>query len=156
MHEDSDDEDEDQAVEGDDDEDRVVDDNVKAVEGSAEEVEQGAGSEDGVSSGYDSSDYDDLESDVSDVSDMGVEDAVAEHITRLMSNQRVVRMHMHPGQIVLLNGNTVHAGDAGKPGLWSPRMHVYLQTVRVKNATWPLEAIHEKFAAKFGNWQNER
>ncbi|GIM16699.1 hypothetical protein Vretimale_19295, partial [Volvox reticuliferus] len=150
------------------------DDSVVVVEASAKEIspdegmlqdmeegepaqniseQPGGNSYDGeASSGYNISDYERLDSDYSDADDCGVPTDIADTITNLFSVQRVVRLHMHPGQMVLLDGNTVHAGDAGKPNSWSPRLHVYAQSKKVKNATWPLEAMHESFAEKFGEW----
>ncbi|GLC52739.1 hypothetical protein PLESTB_000662700 [Pleodorina starrii] len=66
-----------------------------------------------------------------------------------VSAPKMVRMHMKPGQIVLLHVNTVHAGDAGVLNTWSPRIHFYVYRGSVDNETHPVEAMGPLFAALF-------
>ncbi|GLC77417.1 hypothetical protein PLESTF_001933400 [Pleodorina starrii] len=66
-----------------------------------------------------------------------------------VSAPKMVRMHMKPGQIVLLHVNTVHAGDAGVHNTWSPRIHFYVHQGDVDNETHPVEPMGPLFAALF-------
>jgi hypothetical protein len=70
-------------------------------------------------------------------------------VMRFITAARPVRVEMEPGQVILLHGNTVHAGDAGRPGKWSPRLHYYLTAGAIDNETTPVEGIGRRFAALF-------
>ncbi|GLC61235.1 hypothetical protein PLESTB_001734000 [Pleodorina starrii] len=72
-----------------------------------------------------------------------------EGIMLSVSAPKMVRMHMKPGQIVLLHVNTVHAGDAGVLNTWSPRIHFYVYQGSVDNETHPVEPMGSLFAALF-------
>ena len=62
---------------------------------------------------------------------------------------KLVRMQMEPGQVVLLHGNTVHAGDAAVGDRKSPRLHFYVLKGNVDNETNPLFHLGKRFAAMF-------
>ena len=61
----------------------------------------------------------------------------------------VARLVMEPGQLVLLDGNTVHAGDAGAPGQTSVRLHWYFMKEPLDNATYPITMLGKVFASLF-------
>jgi hypothetical protein len=62
---------------------------------------------------------------------------------------KLLRVQMEPGQVLLLHGNTVHAGDAAVGDRKSPRLHFYVQKGKVDNETNPLFPLGKRFAAKF-------
>lgn len=70
-------------------------------------------------------------------------------ILRLVGAPKLVRLMIEPGQIVLVHGNTVHAGDAGIRGEWAPRVHFYATKGMVDNETCPIENAHPLLAKLF-------
>lgn len=61
-----------------------------------------------------------------------------------------VRIKLEPGYVYVMDANLVHAGDAGKPGQYSPRLHYYMITDELANETFILNSQGGEFAAKFG------
>ena len=57
---------------------------------------------------------------------------------------KLLRLQMVPGQIVLLHGHAVHAGDAVILGAWAPYIYFYM-----KQDTHPAESFGRLFAAMF-------
>ncbi len=62
---------------------------------------------------------------------------------------QLVRLVIEPGQLVLLHGNTIHAGDAGSVGVMAPRLHLYAMRESVKNETQPAVGLGPHFEAMF-------
>ena len=48
-------------------------------------------------------------------------------IATLLQPHEVKRPHVQPGEIVIMHGWCVHAGDEGMAGVPAPRTHWYLQ-----------------------------
>ena len=61
----------------------------------------------------------------------------------------VPRLVMEPGQLVLLDGNTVHARDIGVPGQTYVRLHWYFVKEPLDNATYPITMLGKVFASLF-------
>ncbi|GIL93523.1 hypothetical protein Vretifemale_20910 [Volvox reticuliferus] len=134
----------------DDDDDGQLEQDEPA-QGSKQERKDVDGSEKDVSSDYNSSDYERLESDDIDDDPPELSDRDAEYFASVFSQQKVLRLRMHPGQMVLLDGNTIHAGDAGKPNSWSPRLQVYAHSKKVINTTSKaLACCHSSGANGYG------
>lgn len=58
------------------------------------------------------------------------------------------RLHLKPGQVLVMDGHTIHAGDRGLKGVYAPRMHVYIldgQEVQ-QDETWIVSAFAGKLA----------
>ena len=55
------------------------------------------------------------------------------------SRTTLVRVHIEPGYVLVMDGNTVHAGDKGVKGKLSPRMHTYVQRSQPGDSTVPVE-----------------
>ena len=70
-------------------------------------------------------------------------------LLRLVGAPKLVRLLIEPGQIVLVHGNTVHAGDAGIRGEWAPRVHFYATKGMVDNETCPIENANPLLANLF-------
>jgi hypothetical protein len=62
----------------------------------------------------------------------------------------VVRLSFQPGQLLIMDGNLVHSGDASTAGQWTPRLHWYLQRESIDNVTYLITMIGGGFAARFG------
>ncbi|GIM11607.1 hypothetical protein Vretimale_15103, partial [Volvox reticuliferus] len=122
------------------------------AQGSTQQLRHDDGSEVDISSDYNSSDYDQLESDDSAEVHRDLPESTAKSFANVFSHQRVLRLRMRPGQIVLLDGNTIHAGDAGQPDSWSTRLQVSAHSKKSSNTIWPIEGMHHAFARKFGYW----
>ena len=75
--------------------------------------------------------------------------ATESDLVSMVSAPKLVRLMIEPGQLVLLHGNTVHAGDAGSLGEWAPRMHFYATRGVMDNETSPIEHVHPLFAKLF-------
>ncbi|GLC50792.1 hypothetical protein PLESTB_000432500 [Pleodorina starrii] len=121
-----------------------------AAGGTAAGITRDGSSGGGEDSGYGTSDMD-TDSDT-DNEDGSVDDDIAATAVSVLSQHTILRLHVQPGQIVFLHGNTVHAGDGGKAKRWSPRMHWYVRPGKVKDRTHPVEGMHNMFAALFGPW----
>ena len=67
----------------------------------------------------------------------------------MLSAPKLVRLMIEPGQLVLVHGNTVHAGDAGSLGEWAPRIHFYATRGAIDNKPSPIEHVHPLFAKLF-------
>ena len=72
-----------------------------------------------------------------------------EDIMFMIAVPKLVRLVIEPGQLVLLHGNTVHAGDAGSAGDMVPRMHFYATKTSVCNETQPVVGLGPLFEALF-------
>lgn len=74
-----------------------------------------------------------------------------EAFIRTMPTYKIVRLTMEPGDVIIMDGNLVHAGDAGRPGSYSARMHWYIQAGRNAKETvsFPLIALGRLFAEMF-------
>ena len=71
-------------------------------------------------------------------------------IAATMPKYPVTRLELHPGQVLIMDGNLVHAGDAGRPGEWTPRLHWYIQRpLVVPNDTHLDTTLGGRFAAAF-------
>ena len=68
-------------------------------------------------------------------------------LLHLVSAPKLVRLMIEPGQIVLVHGNTVHAGDAGSLGDWAPAF--YATRGAIDNETSPIEHVHPLFVKLF-------
>ena len=67
-----------------------------------------------------------------------------------MSSSPLVRLKIPRGWVVVMDGNLVHAGDAGKPSSASPRVHWYIQGGRPVDNTVPAESLGRLIYAKLG------
>ncbi|GLC47483.1 hypothetical protein PLESTM_002080400, partial [Pleodorina starrii] len=79
-----------------------------AAGGTAAGITRDGGSGGGEDSGYGTSDMD-TDSDT-DNEDGSVDDDIAATAVSVLSQHTILRLHVQPGQIVFLHGNTVHAG----------------------------------------------
>jgi ectoine hydroxylase-related dioxygenase (phytanoyl-CoA dioxygenase family) len=73
-----------------------------------------------------------------------------------------IRIHMEPGQVLVMDGHLVHAGDRGQPGQPALRLHFYMQHPADQaqhpydaNMTYVLSAlgndiVSNHFTARFG------
>ena len=61
----------------------------------------------------------------------------------------VIRLELELGMMVLLSGDTVHAGDSGVDGKRSLRMHWYVMNSDVENSTYLVEQFGKEIAVKF-------
>lgn len=127
-----------------------------APEGSGPKVGKGEDTGDIEDACSSSSDAEELPLDDSDGLD---DDTMArlgelEKVLQVFPVYSVQRLLMQPGQVILLHGNTVHAGDVGKEGeegkQWTPRIHCYVQANIVFNATHPIAALPESIRCKLG------
>ena len=75
--------------------------------------------------------------------------AAESEIVRAVSAPKMVRVMIEPGQIVLVHGNTVHAGDAGSLGEWAPRLHFCVMRRRVVDETHPIAPMQPLLAGLF-------
>ncbi|KXZ41537.1 hypothetical protein GPECTOR_408g247 [Gonium pectorale] len=63
---------------------------------------------------------------------------------------RALRMKVEPGDIILLSGHTVHAGDRGEHGHMALRIHWYVtESLYEENETTPLKTLSSEFAEMF-------
>lgn len=67
---------------------------------------------------------------------------------------QVERIVLHPGEFVIMHGNTVHAGDAGVVGEWAPRLHWHVVPAhagkeREGEITYLISKLGKKFTDKF-------
>ncbi|KXZ40864.1 hypothetical protein GPECTOR_1718g828 [Gonium pectorale] len=72
-----------------------------------------------------------------------------EDLDKVLPEHKCVRLCLQPGELIILHGNTVHAGDAGRQGDWAPRLHWYVQPDKVENETYLLNMLGKRFADKF-------
>ncbi|GLC52398.1 hypothetical protein PLESTB_000624800 [Pleodorina starrii] len=72
-----------------------------------------------------------------------------EEAATVVPQQQLVRLSLEVGQVLLLHGNTVHAGDRGVAGEHSLRLHWYVQSGRVANTTYMLPMLSPHFAKRF-------
>ena len=73
-------------------------------------------------------------------------DSTESDFISMVSAPKLVRLVIEPGQLVLVHGNTVHAGDAGSLGEWAPRLHFYATSSAIDNETMPIEHVHPLLA----------
>lgn len=67
----------------------------------------------------------------------------------MVSAPKLVRLVIEPGELVLLHGNIIHAGDMGSAGELSPRIHFYVIQNSVDNETLPAIGMGPLFEAMF-------
>jgi len=73
-------------------------------------------------------------------------DLTESDLITMVAAPKLVRLIIEPGQLVLVHGNTVHAGDAGSLGQWAPRLHFYATSSDIVNETMPIEHVHPLLA----------
>ncbi|MGQ3286013.1 hypothetical protein, partial [Bosea sp. (in: a-proteobacteria)] len=61
--------------------------------------------------------------------------AALEEYLKRMTAQEVVRVTLEPGQVLGMRGYTIHAGDEGRVGTGSVRVHFYASTGFVSDTT---------------------
>ena len=77
-------------------------------------------------------------------------DAEADEIVgMIMPRFPLIRLRLKRGQLIVMDGNTVHAGDAGQPHKYNPCMHWYAVQNSVGNATQPLAIMGPSMEASF-------
>jgi ectoine hydroxylase-related dioxygenase (phytanoyl-CoA dioxygenase family) len=67
----------------------------------------------------------------------------------LQQPYKCVRLWLRPGDVVVMNGNTIHAGDAGVPEQNAARVHYYVGKEKGNN-TYPL-AQYQRMRHRFAN-----
>jgi hypothetical protein len=70
-------------------------------------------------------------------------------LPELFPKFKAIRVKLKVGHILLLNGDTVHAGDCGVDGKHGLRIHWYAQADEVLNETFTIEQFGDGFGERF-------
>jgi hypothetical protein len=78
-----------------------------------------------------------------------LEDVEWEDLAPMVPHFPLIRLRLQRGDLFVMNGNLIHAGDQGQPGRRTPRFHWYIQGNNVDDVTFPVLMMGDAIESRF-------